>query len=259
MGEIGLGSVVKLSRTAWQRVIWRTFAWIGLSSLASLAVTQLVMLVLSQGIDFAGGVTATLMPIVLGGPLLFYHTLRSEQLRAVVNRLEVLASTDGLTTCLNRRAFTGHVSGYLNSGEVPRGALLVVDADHFKQINDAHGHDRGDEVLQHIASAIKSSIRDTDCVGRLGGEEFGVFLHGANLEQAHRVAERIRISVNAVLPADLAKDQQVTVSIGGTVFDRSASFRELFRAADHKLYEAKRSGRNQVLLEPLSAPAPLIA
>src|SRR5690606_27358019 len=103
------------------------------------------------------------------------------------------ASTDWLTTCLNRRAFTHLVSDHLEETEV--GAFLVIDADHFKFINDHFGHDRGDEALQLMADTIMASVREGDIVGRIGGEEFGVFLPDAGPETARQFGERIRRAV----------------------------------------------------------------
>lgn len=239
----------KLPRSGWVRVWQRTIIIIGISSLLSLAVSEAIMLVLSQGMDFAGSVASMVLPIVLGGPAMFYMQLRSAQLAEANRKLEALAATDWLTDCLNRRAFTTRVDAALGSGRNEGNALLVIDADHFKTINDRFGHHRGDEVLQLIAEAIRASVRDGDLVGRLGGEEFGVFMHGANDIIAMHVGERIRKSINALFVRSEDIAQRLSVSIGGATFEGTIGFAELFRVADMRLYEAKRQGRNRVLMD----------
>lgn len=236
-----------LPRSAWVRVWRRTTAITLGSAIVSLLASQAIMLVLSQGLNLAGAVAAVALPVLLGTPMLFYFQVRSAQLRDANRKLEALASTDWLTNCLNRRAFTTRVGTSLK-GMTGSGTLLVIDADNFKTVNDRFGHDRGDEVLQLIAGAIRDNVRDGDLVGRLGGEEFGVFLNDAGLDAAERAAERIRASVNALFVTSEGLAQRLSVSIGGAICTGGAGFAELFRLADRRLYEAKRTGRNRVEL-----------
>jgi diguanylate cyclase (GGDEF)-like protein len=191
-----------------------------------------------------------LLPLFLGAPATFYFANKLRQLAIANHKLERYASTDSLTTVLNRGAFTSLVEGYLAEvrAEERRGALLVVDADNFKSINDRYGHDRGDLALKAIAQTIKSMLRGADIVGRIGGEEFGVFLPGSSLTQAEAVAERIR---GGVLATDFAPDGDrvsLTVSVGGAAFDKRLPFGDLFRVADQQLYAAKTRGRNRVAI-----------
>jgi diguanylate cyclase (GGDEF)-like protein len=238
-----------LSRSGWVRVWRRTAMVTGASCLLSVVVSEAIMLVLSRGMDLAGFIASFLLPIILGGPVMFYMQLRSAQLAEANRKLETLAATDWLTDCLNRRAFTTRVDTALSSANTDGHSLLVIDADHFKTINDRFGHHRGDEVLQLIAAAIRANVRDGDLVGRLGGEEFGVFMHGANEIVAMHVGERIRKAINAlfVRSGDIA--QRLSVSIGGATFAGDIGFAELFRVADQRLYEAKRQGRNLLLMD----------
>lgn len=207
------------------------------------------MLVLSRGMDLPGAIASLLLPIILGGPAMFYMQLRSAQLAEANRKLEALAATDWLTDCLNRRAFTNRVDSGLRNGHADGNALLVIDADHFKTINDRFGHHRGDEVLQLIAEAIRANVREGDLVGRLGGEEFGVFMHGANDIVALHVGERIRKAINALFVRSEGIAQRLSVSIGGATSGGTIGFAELFRVADKRLYEAKRQGRNRVLMD----------
>lgn len=134
--------------------------------------------------------------------------------------------------------------------------MLIIDADNFKSVNDHFGHDRGDEALIAIAKAIKDMLREPDLVGRLGGEEFGVFLPGASREQAELVAERIRQNVTAARFTPNGHTHPLSVSVGGAVFEKELPFAELFRLADQQLYAAKQSGRNRVAIAPIR-PGPI--
>ena len=194
-----------------------------------------------------------LLPILASGPIMYALMERLRRLAVAHDELQVIASTDSLTTVLNRGAFMTLVDGYLSRVEADRqhGALLVVDADNFKAVNDHYGHDRGDEALRLIAAAIKRMLRGVDIVGRIGGEEFGVFLPGATREQAETVAERIRIGVSSSLLEPNGARHELSVSIGGAVFQRRLSFPDLFRVADQQLYLAKSGGRNRASVAPI--------
>lgn len=242
-------SKLVLPRSEWGLVWQRTTLILVVSTIASWVISNLVMMSLNQGMNDVGTILALGMPTALGGPILLFLQVKSAQLREVNRKLEALASTDWLTDCLNRRAFTTRVGSSLSrmSGS---GALLVIDADHFKTVNDRFGHDRGDEVLRLIAGAIRDSVRDGDLVGRLGGEEFGVFLKDAGLDVASRAAERIRLAVNGLYLTSEGIGQRLSVSIGGAICASDASFSELFRIADRRLYDAKHAGRNRVEFGP---------
>ncbi len=194
--------------------------------------------------------TSILIPLALAAPLLFFFMEKLRQLAIAQRDLQILASTDSLTAVLNRGAFTMLVDEYLERAtrgtQRPSGALLVVDADHFKSINDRFGHDQGDVALQLIASSIRDEIRGADLVGRIGGEEFGVFLPGATPEQAKVLAERIRLRIASLEFEPDGVHRPLSVSIGGTGFAEPIAFAALYRAADGRLYRAKQTGRNRV-------------
>lgn len=202
-----------------------------------------------------------LLPLCLALPLLFFFMNKLRQLAIAQHALQVLASTDSLTAVLNRGAFTMLVDAYLERASatvpanIPAGALLVVDADHFKAINDSFGHEQGDVALRLIAETIKGELRGSDLVGRIGGEEFGVFLPGASPELARRVADRIRERVAEAVFRPAGKQQGLSVSIGGASFDRPVLFSDLYRAADARLYKAKAAGRNRTDLMPVALAA----
>lgn len=259
-------SMKDLPAAAWA-TIWRWTAILTtLSVAASVAVSHVLLSGLSQGLSDVGLAAAVLLPVLLGGPMTFWHLVRVQQLKLANERLQVLASTDWLTASLNRRAFTQQVSARLASPEAREGsscgALLVIDADHFKLVNDLFGHDHGDAALQRIAEVIRAKVRENDLVCRMGGEEFGVFLDGADAETAGLIAERIRYGVNRIDFAPHGEIHPLSVSIGAAMSDGTASFSDLFRTADQHLYAAKRAGRNRCRLaegRPRTPPAPAAA
>lgn len=200
---------------------------------------------------------AAALAVILAGPILGFLVLRLRELALANQKLDLVASTDSLTACLNRGAFSAKVDARLaDDGRGQRrirGALLVIDADHFKSINDNFGHDVGDDALRVIAGAIRGQVRKGDLVGRLGGEEFGVFLPGATQENAAGVAERIRRSISELAFRPNGRRYDLTVSVGGVSFEDQLGFVELFRIADRRLYQAKNSGRNRIELTHIQA------
>lgn len=168
--------------------------------------------------------------------------------------LEQKASSDAMTGFLNREAFLSAIERAHQNGS--RGALLMVDADHFKQVNDAYGHLTGDDALMMIASAIRGSLRETDQVGRIGGEEFCVFLKGASLKVATDIAEQLRQRVEKlVFVPSQGKRHALTVSIGGEVCRPGTAIMEAMREADRRLYAAKHGGRNRVVMPEIATQA----
>lgn len=246
------GAHSKLSRQAWLRV-YRTAGLItSIGIILSIVITNVIMETFSEGINVQGLLVSIVTPIVLGGPSIAIILIGQEQLRAANQQLQKMAAHDFLTDCLNRGAFAARVSKWLAGPQASgSGTLLMIDADNFKAINDLYGHDVGDEALTIIARAIRSALHEDDFVGRMGGEEFGVFLPGVGQGQASMVAERIRAAVNLARFAPQGEQRHLSVSIGGAVFSgpATATFAELFRIADQRLYGAKNAGRNMSAIE----------
>ena len=190
------------------------------------------------------------IPVLLAPPFFFLLLDKMRQLAIAHNELMTVAATDGLTSLLNRRAFTELVDGYLKRVEESErqtsGALLVIDVDHFKVVNDRFGHQMGDEALKLIARTIREAVRDTDLVGRIGGEEFCVFMPGQAPENASALAERIRLAVTETEFAPGGSRHVLSISVGGVAFDQVFPFSDLYRSADERLYAAKHNGRNRV-------------
>ncbi len=193
-----------------------------------------------------------IIPLLVAPPFFFMLLAKMRQLSIAHQELAQVASTDSLTCLLNRRAFTEVVDGYIRRMEElsrqTSDALLVIDVDHFKTVNDRYGHDVGDEALVLVANTISSAICEADLAGRLGGEEFGVFLPGKAPESVSLIAERIRASVDNLTFAPGGEHHPLSISIGGVIFEECPSFRDLYRKADEQLYFAKRNGRNRVEL-----------
>jgi two-component system cell cycle response regulator len=177
------------------------------------------------------------------------HTI--EQAKADNARLEALAHTDPLTHLLNRRALTiGLVAGLerVRRYNSPL-TMLAIDIDHFKEVNDTHGHLMGDEVLRGIATILQRSLRSVDMVARYGGEEFVGVLPETGEQGAIAFAERIRQRVEQqMFDSQSGKTAQVTVSIGVSSFPAPhvETVEDLFARADAALYRAKEKGRNRV-------------
>lgn len=170
------------------------------------------------------------------------------QLAEAHARLSEKARHDDMTGMLNRESFFAALKN--TRRRTDSGTLLIIDADHFKYINDTHGHQQGDVALLMIAEAIRNGMRDGDLVGRIGGEEFAAFLAGASEEEALVVAERIRLGVESLRfsPGE-GKYLPLSVSIGAARLRPHLSWSEMMREADRRLYEAKRRGRNRVVYE----------
>jgi diguanylate cyclase (GGDEF)-like protein len=187
-----------------------------------------------------------------------FEQLRLEKLRAdqalvkleeANQRLLALATTDALTGVANRRQY-----GEWVAVEVARAqrkglslALLALDVDHFKRVNDAYGHSTGDEVLKAFVGAIQAVVRPGDLMARTGGEEFKILLPDTGLEQAVAIAERVRLRVAAmeVRPRAAAAPGRITVSIGCALLVGDMASTEA--VADERLYRAKAQGRNRVV------------
>jgi diguanylate cyclase (GGDEF)-like protein len=175
----------------------------------------------------------------------------------LVQEIAALATIDGLTGIPNRRGLDQTLeracAEALRTG-APLG-VLMIDVDHFKALNDTHGHQAGDEVLRGVAETISDQVRAMDTAARFGGEEFCVVMPGAGAATAAAAGERVRRAV-----AEAALQHAVTVSVGvacAPTHGRSAL--ELTRSADGALYEAKRSGRDRVVVAAGAAPAQLDA
>lgn len=229
------------------------------------AITAAVIAV-SQVVSFAGRYAAgqpftwfvfmmnSLLPMLTAFPAGLYVFWQNAKLRRALDDLSVLhakletkANRDQMTGFLNREAFFERFKQVRRKTD--EGALLLVDADHFKKINDTYGHLVGDEALKLIAGAIDATTRQPDVVGRIGGEEFCVFLPAVGRSEAAEIAERIRLAVERLefLPNGIRHPLTISVGIALSIGQQPTS--QLMRRADRCLYEAKGRGRNTVVIE----------
>ena len=161
-----------------------------------------------------------------------------------------MASLDALTGVANRRGIEHFMAAAMRQAKARHEplAVLALDIDHFKHLNDSFGHAAGDRVLQHVARTCAEALRDADLLGRIGGEEFLVVLPGNTLDQAADVAERLRVRVESLAPDDLPTGLRTTISIGvAQMSPQDTIVAELLLRADEALYRAKAEGRNRVV------------
>ena len=242
------------------------------SVLASLAIVSIVVPMIGGTVDGNAWVMSIVCPLVIAGPAsahMFWQRDRLCRAHDELAQAHILlaqahaqlrekASRDDMTGMLNRENFFASLDR--TRGNAGRGVLLLVDADHFKRINDGWGHLVGDDALQAIAAAIGRGVRSGDILGRIGGEEFGVLVRAGTEREGLRVAERIRREVELIQFRPRGERLvPLTVSVGAANCDVDASVSELMRAADERLYEAKRGGRNCVVLTNLALPAGVAA
>jgi diguanylate cyclase (GGDEF)-like protein len=202
-----------------------------------------------------GEAQSTMISIRLGVTFLTLGPLTVATINSVRNKLlrslEHAASHDFLTNVLTRGAFVTRSSETLARTATKRqsAAFLMLDIDHFKSINDRHGHAVGDQMLASFARTVSRSLRESDVFGRIGGEEFAVFLPNTTVADALEIAQRIRTSVESMaMPLENGANLRITVSVGLADVRQpvDTTLDQLMRLADKALYAAKEAGRNQV-------------
>jgi diguanylate cyclase (GGDEF)-like protein len=172
------------------------------------------------------------------------RTLLDDVAPAIANLSEIVATqdaanVDALTGLLNRAGIEARLRSLFAAPHELQATALMLDVDHFKEINDSLGHAQGDAVLREIAAVIEENCRSHDVVGRYGGEEFLVLLQSVDSNEALEIAERIRCAISDRL--------HVTVSIGLTEYSHAEDAQAVIARADSALYSAKRAGRNRCI------------
>jgi len=212
-----------------------------------LAVADRVLGTLVLGSSQTGAFSESVRPPL---EVLASHMAVSLSNARMVKRLEEQATTDGMTGLLNKRTLIAEAEKRLAAAARFKKVLsiLVTDIDHFKKVNDTYGHDVGDVVIKGMGEVLKRIKRDTDIVGRFGGEEFVIVCEHTDEAGARNLAERIRRELESTTFQTELGPLSVTASIGVATFPASGSdYAQLFKATDEALYVAKRSGRNQVV------------
>ena len=240
-----IGLLVKIGR--FNAVVGIT----AVAALASLAVTMTATTLLNlQGLVLSpslAAVFATAVPLLVTPPLAWLLVGMLLRLQRAEQEMRSLASYDSLTGLLSRHAFFESAQQYLSLArrEDRRCAVMIIDLDHFKSINDRYGHPAGDAVLKLFADVFNSVARRSDIIGRIGGEEFAVLLPNTGTAEALEFSDRLHRAINqAVLKFD-NHAIRYTASIGLTENEAEDSLDDLLARADLALYQAKQAGRNQ--------------
>ncbi|MGI8336328.1 GGDEF domain-containing protein [Actinomadura scrupuli] len=243
---VNTGLVAVAAHSAAPETRWREVLWNRESVILDVVELCVGVIVAITCTDSLGLLLLTLPPVVL-----LQRSLLHQQLQAA-------ARTDAKTGLLNAAAWQREADTELSRAQRTTEplAVLIIDIDHFKRVNDTHGHLVGDQVLIAVANTLVSQLRDYDVVGRFGGEEFVALLPGADTVEACRVAERLRNRVcRLAVPAEDGT-ATVTISVGVSLFrTHGQDLIELMAAADLALYRAKESGRDRVCL-PAARPEP---
>lgn len=218
----------------------------------SVLVTALIMGLIPGSRDFFwyNMIVAVVSPLVSAPGLTMIAISMVYQLNAAQTALTLAAETDALTGVSNRRSFIAQAELAFSQTKAggPAFAVVMIDIDHFKAINDNHGHIVGDDVLRDVAQACREALRSTDCFARFGGEEFVALLHLTDSDGAVSVAETLRKTV-AALAFEHRTPPAVTVSLGVAGYRPSSeSLHDILNEADRQLYAAKAAGRNRVMV-----------
>ncbi|MGE5240857.1 MAG: GGDEF domain-containing protein [Bacteroidota bacterium] len=233
--------------------------------LAIVAITFVAEFLISQALIYLGVeqlstlalfINAAVLALVIAPPIYWLvlnpiHKEYEKRLKAEGEAEEMsrMAITDSLTRIMNRRGITVGLLDAMAQAERYRTPLTVAmaDIDHFKEVNDTHGHEAGDRVLKDVAAILSDALRMPDKVGRYGGEEFLMILPHTTLTQGRKIADRIRASVSK-WDFDLGAEKiHLTISIGLCQFKSGEDLEQFLSHADKALYEAKKGGRNLVV------------
>ncbi|GGE22200.1 hypothetical protein GCM10011390_46970 [Aureimonas endophytica] len=209
-----------------------------------------------NGFTQPGSMTAVgfaLVALILAAiPLQAYLAFRVLPIMQRNARLQRAAMEDSITGLLNTASFRAtfgiEASRLGRPGEDRSATFLLVSIDHFKRLHDSFGHGSGDRALRLVANMLRETLKPEDVVGRLGSEEFGVFLHDAGFEEARRIAETLRRKAGTLVVGPNGAARPLAISIGGVSFASPLPFEMLFAASDVNLFRAKQTGQNRCLI-----------
>ena len=249
-GEFALLLVAGLFSLDWVLILWHTLHWVGPYPEHLLFAPDWLLPASAVGVG--------LLPLSVASVVFAIVNDRLNQ------QLRERALRDDLTGTLSRRGLREHGERMLAGQPLAHPpahplaqgggiAALMLDVDHFKAVNDHHGHLVGDEVLRHLSAVLSEHLRDDALLARYGGEEFTVLLPVRSRQDAEVVAERLRQAIEAQPCESRAGRIPVTVSIGVAFHQAAHPLDEVLSRADTRLYEAKQAGRNRVVCEPLAA------
>jgi diguanylate cyclase (GGDEF)-like protein len=242
-----------------RQVLWGTAA-ITAIAVAAPVLTFAVVLFFWTRVPLGGALAilaiCATIPLLIAPPISFFALSVLRLLTVTIERVDAYVRFDTLTGVLTRAYLLGQMRDQLKAAG--SGAFLMVDADHFKKINDTYGHDVGDEALKRLAEVLRTTLTVDALVGRLGGEEFGVFLPGAGDEEAAAAAlslcEAMRVRGKVIAGHELA----MTISVGGATHRSENTIEATMKLADAALYHAKRSGRDRFFIAAATDTMPAL-
>lgn len=226
-----------------------------LITLASVIFTQiirfLILALANNDTPDPGRISSFVSPLILAPVFSWFFIGQLLKVNKLEKQMRELAAYDSMTNLYNRGACLLALENTMRQAKRSQTDLIIlyIDIDHFKNINDAHGHDVGDIVIRHFAHYLKKSLRESDIIGRIGGEEFLVGIPGLGMENGVIVAEKLRKGVmNDSIVINDGTIIQISISIGVSIYRYSEEInsREILKKADNALYDAKNSGRNKV-------------
>ncbi|ERI93039.1 diguanylate cyclase domain protein [Clostridiales bacterium oral taxon 876 str. F0540] len=232
--------------------IYKSSRWTNMLFYAEFALTLLILALLKDTKNQSLMLIYFLIGAVISNLMVLYLSGKITKVCCTMERLKEEAAKDYLTGLDNVRSFDKSFNELISKarGNEESIALLAIDVDLFKRVNDTYGHAAGDAVLRELSTILLKSVRDFDVVGRVGGEEFSVILRDCTKERTLEIAERIRRNIEGdifVLPC--GSTIKVTVSIGVAVYPATVTDVNLLKEeADSKLYRAKHSGRNTICI-----------
>lgn len=190
---------------------------------------------------------AGLIPLLITPPLAYVILNMLRVQHDMIRRVDARIMFDMMTGLYNRNHFLDRMRASQESGPI-----MIVDADHFKTINDSHGHAVGDEALRILANAVQQCVGSDGIVGRLGGEEFGIFMPGKDAAAGHAMADAVCAAVRALTPLLAGNQVKLTVSIGCSFHRTTNVIGHSLKQADDLLYRAKAEGRDRAIYKAQS-------
>jgi diguanylate cyclase (GGDEF)-like protein len=226
-----------------------------LITLASVIFTQiirfLILVLANNDTPDPGRISSFISPLILAPVFSWFFIGQLLKVNELEKQMRELAAYDSMTNLYNGGACLLALENTIRQIKRAQTDLIIlyIDLDHFKDINDTYGHDIGDMVIKHFANFLKASLRESDIIGRIGGEEFLVGLPGLEAESGKIVAEKLRKGIaNETITIDSKTTLQATISIGMSIYRHTEeiNLREILKKADIALYDAKNNGRNRV-------------
>ncbi len=228
-----------------KHIIWQTIIMSSIACLLSVYLSFFIRQLFDVPIEMMDVILSFVIPLIIS-PIITYIILeQSHELYCSKKQIEELVNKDALTQIYNKRYFETFAKEiFLSGGSC---SIILIDIDDFKNINDQYGHPAGDLVMKETAAIIKSQLRETDIVARIGGDEFAIICLDAESEYGREIAERIREKVEKTVFSYLSQKIYLTISVGCVSNEyNKATLNEIIQNADNALYASKENGKNKV-------------